>query len=393
MALRSYVTLIIFLLSFSFLASHVAGTQIISKSKLEKCEKNSNSDNLNCTTKIVVNMAIPSDSSGGEASIVAELVEVEENSTRKMQTLRIPPVITVNKTSAYALYELTYIRDVPYKPEEYYVKTRKCEPDAGVNVVKICERLRDEEGHIIENTQPICCPCGPQRRMPSSRGNFFEKVTKGKANTAHYVRFPGDWFHVFGIGRRALRFRVRIQVKNRTQVSEVVVGPENRTMISGDKFFRVNLIGDFVGYTTIPSFEDFYLVVPRQGSFGQPQDLGRNISMWMLLERVRFTLDGIECNKISISYEAFNQQPNFCSSPFWTCLHNQLWNFWEADLNRMRRNQMPLYGLEGRFERINQHPNVGSYSFFIGIIEVLNTNLVLELSENDVEYVYQSNSQ
>ncbi|KAL2987387.1 hypothetical protein AAZX31_11G025800 [Glycine max] len=103
-------------------------------------------------------MVVPSGSSGGEASIVAELVEVEENSSRKMQTLRILPVITVNKTSAYALdqliYSHTYIRDVPYKPEEYYVKTRKCEPDAGANVVKICERLRDEEGHIIEYTQP-----------------------------------------------------------------------------------------------------------------------------------------------------------------------------------------------------------------------------------------------
>ncbi|KHN07934.1 hypothetical protein glysoja_045436 [Glycine soja] len=395
MALRSAITLIIIFILSSF---HVVGIQIISKSKLEKCEKNSNSeDNLNCTTKIVLNMAVPSCcfvilQSGGEASIVAELVEVEENSSRKMQTLRIPPVITVNKTSAYALYQLTYIRDVPYKPEEYYVKTRKCEPDAGANVVKICERqaiLRDEEGHIIEYTQPICCPCGPQRRMPSSCGNFFDKLTKGKANTAHCVRFPGDWFHVFGIGRRTLGFSVRIQVKSGTKVSEVVVGPENRTVISDDKFLRVNLIGDFVGYTNIPSFEDFYLVVPRQGSPGQPQDLGRNISMWMLLERVRFTLDGIECNKIGVSYEAFNQQPNFCSSPFWTCLHNQLWNFREADLNRISRNQVPLYGLEGRFERINQHPSAGSYSFSIGITEVLNTNLVLELSANDVEYVYQ----
>jgi hypothetical protein len=44
----------------------------------------------------------------------------------------------------------------------------------------------------------------------------------------------------------------------------VVVGPENRTVISDDKFLRVNLIGDFVGYTNIPNFEDFYLVVPRQ---------------------------------------------------------------------------------------------------------------------------------
>ena len=50
----------------------------------------------------------------------------------------------------------------------------------------------------------------------------------------------------------------------------------------------------------------------------------------MLLERVRFTLDGVECNKIGVDYEAFNGQPNFCSSPFWSCLHNQLWNFREV---------------------------------------------------------------
>lgn len=31
-------------------------------------------------------------------------------------------------------------QDVPYKPEEFFVKTRKCEPDSGAKVVKICER-------------------------------------------------------------------------------------------------------------------------------------------------------------------------------------------------------------------------------------------------------------
>ena len=49
-----------------------------------------------------------------------------------------------------------------------------------------------------------------------------------------------------------------------TVYQEVFVGPENRTAISNDNFLRVNLIGDFVGYTNIPSFEDFYLVIPRQ---------------------------------------------------------------------------------------------------------------------------------
>ncbi|XP_006477407.2 protein HAPLESS 2 isoform X3 [Citrus sinensis] len=322
----------------------VVGVQILSKSKLEKCEKRTDSDNLNCTTKIVLNMAVPSGSSGGEASIVAEVVEVEENSTQKMRTVRIPPVLTVNKTASYAVYELTYIRDVPYKPQEFYMKTRKCEPDAGADVVKICERLRDENGHIIEHTEPICCPCGPQRRIPSSCGNVFDKLLKGKANTAHCLRFPGDWFHVFGIGQRSIGFSVRIEVKTGSKVS---------------------------------------------GGPGQPQDLGGNFSMWMLLERTRFTLDGLECNKIGVSYEAFNGQPSFCSSPFWSCLHNQLWNYREADQNRINRNQLPLYGVEGRFERMNQHPNAGSHSFSIGVTEVLNSNLLIELRADDIEYVYQ----
>ncbi|PON47674.1 Protein HAPLESS [Parasponia andersonii] len=274
--------------------AHVSfGVQILSKSKLEKCEKISDSDNLNCTKRIVLNMAVPSGSSGGEASIVAEIVEVEENSTQKMQTLRIPPVLTVNKSAAYAIYDLTYIRDVSYKPEEYYVKTRN-------------------QSAVLVGRSGGCL-----RRVEM----FW---MKGKPNTAHCVRFPGDWFHVFSIGQRSLGFSVKIQVKTGSTISEVFVGPQNRTVTSDDNFLRVNLIGDFVGYTNIPSFEDFYLVIPRQ-----------------------------------------------------------------ADQNRIRRRQLPLYGIEGRFERINQHPNAGTHSFSIGVTEVLNSNLLIELRADDVEYVYQ----
>ncbi|KAF5954490.1 hypothetical protein HYC85_007346 [Camellia sinensis] len=353
------------------------------------CDKVFDSGSLNCTTKMLINMVVPSEASGREASIVAEIVEVEENSTADMRTLRFPPVITVNKSAVYALYELTYMRDVAYKPEEFYVQTRKCEPDAGADVVMNCERLRDENGHIIEHTEPTCCPCGDERRVPSSCGNFFDKMMKGKANTAHCLRFPGDWFHVFGIGQRSVGFSIRIEVKTASKISDVIVGPGNRTVTSNDNFLRANLIGDYVGYTNIPSFEDYYLVIPSQGGPGQPQNLGRNFSMWMLIERVRFTLDGLECNKIGVGYDAFNGQPDFCSSPFWSCLHNQLWNFWEADMNRISRKQSPLYVVQERFERINQHPNSGSHSFSIGITEVLNTNLLIELSADDIEYVNQ----
>ncbi|KAG9458821.1 hypothetical protein H6P81_003329 [Aristolochia fimbriata] len=92
-------------------------------------------------------------SSGGESSIVAELVETEDNATHQMQTIRTPPIITVNKSAAYALYEITYIRDVPFKAEEHSVRTRKCEPDASAKIVKSCERLKDQSGRYIEKTK------------------------------------------------------------------------------------------------------------------------------------------------------------------------------------------------------------------------------------------------
>jgi hypothetical protein len=51
--------------------------------------------------------------SGGEASLVAQVVEVEENDTRAMQTVRDPPVITINKSATYALFDISYIRVKP----------------------------------------------------------------------------------------------------------------------------------------------------------------------------------------------------------------------------------------------------------------------------------------
>ncbi|KAK6935339.1 Generative cell specific-1/HAP2 domain [Dillenia turbinata] len=381
--------IILFYSIFCCLSVHCSsGVQILSKSKLEKCEKTTTDPaNLNCTKKIVVNIAVPSGANGAEASIVAEVVEVEENSSQTMETMRIPPVITVNKSAAYSLYQLQYLWDVPFKAQEFYVKTRKCEPDAGAEVVKICER------------HPICCPCGNHRRVPSSCGNFFDKLVRGKANTAHCLRFSSDWFHVFSIGQRSLGFSVRIEVKTASKVSEVVVGPENRTATSSDNFLRVNLVGDFVGYTNSPLLEGFYLVTPRQillalwtpficskGDPGQPDDLGRNFSMWMLLERMRFSLHGSECDKIGVSYEAFNGQPNFCSAQLGSCLQNQLWHYWEGDRQRINANLPPQFAVEGRFERINQHPNAGAHSFSFGITEVLNTNILIELSADDIEY-------
>ncbi|PSR91515.1 Protein HAPLESS 2 like [Actinidia chinensis var. chinensis] len=97
------LTPMILIVFSNFLSHHlsfssVSAVQILSKSKLEKCEKVSDSVSLNCSTKIAINMA-----SGGKASIVAEIVKVEEenSTTTNIRTPRIPLVITVNKFGSF----------------------------------------------------------------------------------------------------------------------------------------------------------------------------------------------------------------------------------------------------------------------------------------------------
>jgi hypothetical protein len=88
----------------------------------------------------------------------------------------------------------------------------------------------------------------------------------------------------------------------------------------------------------------------------------------------------------------------------------------QDDKNRVRMGLQPLHVVGGRFPRINQHPvmfpsvsslflfsftknwikllihplqSAGVYSFSVGITEVLNTNLVVELSADDIVYDYR----
>ncbi|ONM22990.1 Protein HAPLESS 2 [Zea mays] len=513
-------TVLSVLLLLLLAAGSAGGVEILAKSLLESCVADSGAGGrLSCDRKVVVDMAVPSGSNGGEAWLVAQVAHV--NDTKQSKTIRNPPVITVNKGAVFALYALNYIRDVAYKPEEQYVETRKCEPDAGSDVVRACERLRYENGSIIEHSEifmkslfavpvvltavylhlvetflagglfarlvrkaavgrfgvswlaaavacarahangggiavlqrvadrfgkhggggdeqqgesgagvaavagagapeladgllaaavwltrllfrrvvaspAIALEAGSRRRsrVRCVRGNtrgeewaMWALVGGGSGivggSRPHRPRYGppstdlrlGDGchcgvhvgaqrrrFHVFGIGTRSLGFNIRVQVKKGSSVSEVVVGPENRTVVSKDNFLRVNLIGDFGGYTSIPAFEDFYLVTPRKSAgSGEPQNLGAEYRKWMLLERVRFT-DGVECNKIGVGYEAFQNQPNFCASPFESCLNNQLWTFLE---------------------------DASVHSFSIGVTEVINSNLRIELSADDIEYMYQ----
>ena len=59
------------------------------------------------------------------------------------------------------------------------------------------------------------------------------------------------------------------------------------------------------------------------------------MSRWMFISKELVTLDGSECDKIGVSYEAFQNQANKCSMIIGSCLKNQLEDFNSDDLQRI----------------------------------------------------------
>jgi hypothetical protein len=90
-------------------------------------------------------------------------------------------------------------------------------------------------------------------------------------------------------------------------------------------------------------------------------------------------------------------------------------HMFQSDKNRISMSRQPQYVVQGRFQRINQHPvmfpslflscshlltldqvfdtpptqDASVHSFSIGVTEVINSNLRIELSADDIEYMYQ----
>ncbi|XP_057855553.2 protein HAPLESS 2 isoform X2 [Cryptomeria japonica] len=360
---------------------------VLSKSKLTKCERTSDAD-LSCQQKLILNIAVPSGSRGDADSVDVLLEKAEDTLTGKVRVFDEPPKIRVSKSPAFALYALHYLKDVNSEPKEIIVETRKCEEDSD-KTVGTCKRLRDKNGKPIDITQPKCCPCGSKSRWPyhkcGSRMGIIERI-KGKRNTAHCLRFVGSWFHVFEVGRRQIGFNVKIEVSQGDEKLIIInVNPQNKRAVSNDNFLKANLIGDFSGYRSVPSFDNMYLSIPAQ-NLGKPKKLGNDFMKWMLIERTRYTLDGTECDKIGVDFVGFSNQPSFCSAPLGTCIQQQLINYLQFDTARVDRNQIPEYLVGRRFSRINQHPGAGPNSFSIGILEPLNSRIILEIKADDIRF-------
>ena len=91
------------------------------------------------------------------------------------------------------------------------------------------------------------------------------------------------------------------------------------------------LVGDFAAFSMPLALESKFLFVPSM-PLSHPIVAAKAPSEWLILDKSLVTDDGSECNKVGVSYEAFNSQGNRCKMRAGSCLANQLLDYRTKDL-------------------------------------------------------------
>ena len=60
----------------------------------------------------------------------------------------------------------------------------------------------------------------------------------------------------------------------------------------------------------------------------------------MLVNSNEITPSGSECNKIGVSYNAFQTESDKCQQYIGSCLNNQIYDLWMADMDRLKKSTL-----------------------------------------------------
>ena len=88
------------------------------------------------------------------------------------------------------------------------------------------------------------------------------------------------------------------------------------TNTSSHSSLVVKLIADIKPNTIPPTLSSHKLLIPMFF-------FDYSTESWLILPNDKFSLNGSECNKIGVSFNAFRNQPNRCNSEVGECLKYQ----------------------------------------------------------------------
>ncbi|KAF2076654.1 hypothetical protein CYY_002024 [Polysphondylium violaceum] len=332
---------------------------LIASSKVDFCiqdgtnQASQDKSILNCNKKLIVTMNINSNQDSTESLnfIVNDVIDTDG----KNKTLLVPIKVTFKKTPMYLNYRLGYLQTVAgdviesviYKTD--YIITDGCKDLPSDST---CGSAKLPSGELIRDSQGFCCSCAMSDYIgedQNSRANLKCTIFGSRSTSAHCMSFSVLKYDVFEFLETMVDYTITAGVSYYDYVSQlyktdsIAISPSKPIANSHGVLLRV--IGDLQSSILYEDFDGKKIVFARAST--DPISALPIVNSTMILEDSFFDLSGLTCNKIGVSYGAFQNQPNRCAAAFNSCLNNQLSDYYSEDLERVKKGLKPKYLIFG----------------------------------------------
>jgi len=362
---------------------------ILSKSQIEKCPSSST-----CKNKIILLLTIQNAELESTDSISTTLTEISQNENSTIKKLQNPIKITISKSKVKAIYPTIYFQDFNYYPKETIIKTDYLSCEDNINTNKTtCPFVTNNGKERIIYSEGFCCSCPPISFLSSSTKRFGDCNKLNFINgisAAHCLTFDSLYYSAYEIKNYQIEYEIKINIENTTNnqlLYSLILSSNNQNIISDDGKISIKIIGDFLPTNNLPNdLSSYYLLVPSYPKNDVKVIEGK--INWMILEREKFTLDGRECDKIGVSYYAFKTQGNKCDVEKGSCLNNQIYHFYNEDINNIingkKSKYLLFYDKEKNYSFYND--DLGKKFGFV-LNGNINTMLSLEIDSDDIKFM------
>jgi hypothetical protein len=203
--------------------------------------------------------------------------------------------------------------------------------------------------------------------------------------------FDELWYSAYKVDKYKIEYKIEINIidtKDNTIISSLELSPQNIINSDENQNILVKLIGDFLPTDLFPrDLSDKLLLIPSSPEKHINVQLG--VQRWMLVDKMKFTLDGSECDKIGVGFFAFNSQSEKCNIETGSGLNNQIYHLFQSDIERMQKGKNPEYLMkyDKNYEYSFYMDDVNSRSFSYYLKGNINTLITLEINTDVLKFV------
>lgn len=323
------------------------GCTLISESSLQDCTDDGDNP-IKCKKKLVVSLALPANLKAGAESI-SFLTSAQESASNL--TVTFPKIeLSLSRTAVYYRYPIFYLSDFNAEPYELIIDgslANLC--DDTFTMKATCGLQKDASGSAIPYSQGFCCDCSMCSAIkvcePNARSALACNIL-GAYSSASCLRFGDLWYSGFTIGSASVWFEIELNLtrqegSEKAEQGSMKLSPDQLGATDAAFGCEAELVGTFSPSVEPQYFVDKMLFVPSSPPNASVVLAG--LSEYMIVPDTMITVDGTECNKIGVSYYAFNSQGSRCEMDAGSCLKNQLTDLRASDMSRIAASLAPQY--------------------------------------------------